>query len=317
MTPSAAFAYAPIESKADAANVPMLAPVTVHASLGGPAMWRVSEEGHVMWVLGFVQITPKNITWQTRGISAVLARAQELIDPPLVNFPSSWGSRFWSFVREASKNTDRSTLRNILPPSTYARWHVLWTKYGDGSSYIERYKPAYAGAMLYHKFLKKYGYLVPRKIISVATRYNVNIVKIDYEPHITRRKLFIAEANKALDANNFACFRSTLNLIQNDSGKIRTRGNAWAIGDINTLRVVKLTSIDSCYWYLNTQLTHQYDLGDIPEHLEAEWVSAVKSALRKNKVTVAILPMSVLLKKNGYLAALQTQGYKVESPSAH
>jgi hypothetical protein len=43
-------------------------------------------------------------------------------------------------------------------------------------------------------------------------------------------------------------------------------------------------------------------------------MAAAEAALRDNASTFALLPISELLKPDGYLAKLQARGYEVEAP---
>ena len=318
IVPPAVFAYAPIESKADAANVPMLAAVRVNASLGGPAMWRVSKDGHVMWVLGIVQIVPKKLTWQSHSIASVMVHAQELIKPPKAHFRVFSLKLLWwkSAIRDAAKNPGHATLVDVLPPPMFSRWRMLWRKFGNGSTSIERFNPTYVQAILYHRFLKNSGlrsnHSMVREISNIAQKYNVRVVQADYVMRIPHpKRLLIASAKSGDD---LPCFSATLDFVQHDLDKIKARANAWATGNIDTLRITKLADRSSCNaWH---KPLRKYGTGDVPKRLRAIWLSAAESALGKNKVTIAILPMSELLEKDGYLAALRAQGYKVKPPSA-
>jgi len=317
MTPSAAFAYAPIESKADAANVPMLAPVTVHASLGGPAMWRVSRDGHVMWVLGIVKIVPKRLTWQSHNIASLMVHAQELIKPPNAYFSVFFLKiLLWkSAVRSASKNPGHATLADILPASIFSRWRTLWGKYGNGSTSIEHFNPNYAARILYRRFLESSGLQSTRSMVqeisNMAQKDNVSLVKADYVMHVPHPKRY--EIAFAKSGNDTRCFLATLDYVQRDLSKIMVRANAWATGDIDALRITKLVDRSSCN---EENLSRKYGAGNVSKPLKAIWLSTAESALEKNKLTIAILPMSELLEKNGYLAALRARGYKVVPPSA-
>jgi hypothetical protein len=84
-------------------------------------------------------------------------------------------------------------------------------------------------------------------------------------------------------------------------------------GDIDALRITKLVDRSSCN---EENLSRKYGAGIVSKPLKAIWLSTAESALEKNKLTIAILPMSELLEKSGYLAALRAQGYKVVPPSA-
>lgn len=317
IVPPAVFAYAPIESKADAANVPMLAAVRVNASLGGPAMWRVSKDGRVMWVLGIVQIVPKKLTWQSHDIASVMTHAQELILPPKAYFRLFYLKWFWwrSAIRDASKNQDHATLADILPSAMLSRWRMLWKEYGNGRASMERFNPLYAQRKLYHVFLKKNDFQssrsIVREITDIARKYSVRVVRADYVEHVVRPKQFLIASVQR--GNELPCFSATLKFVQHDLDRIQVRANAWATGDIPALRITRLVDRSSCNPSL--KLTSEYGAGNVPKHMKAVWLASVQSALKKYEATVAILPMSDVLAENGYLAALQARGYKVEPPS--
>ena len=318
LVPSTVFAHAQIESKATVSNAPTLAVITVNASTDGPAMWRVSKNGHMMWVLGIVQVVPKKLTWQSHNIARVMAHAQELIMPPEADFRVFVLKLLWwkSAIRDASKNPEHVTLVDVLPASMFSRWRMLWKKYGNDSTSIERFNPEYVQRDLYGRFLQKTDLQsnrsVVRKIINIAQKYNVRTVRADYVMHISHPKRFMIASAKS--GNDLTCFSATLDFVQHDLDKIGERANAWAIGDIHTLRIARLANRGSCN--PRRKLTQKYGAGDVPKRLKAVWLASAESALEKNKVTIAILPMSEVLAKNGYLAALRAQGYKVEPPSA-
>ena len=112
------------------------------------------------------------------------------------------------------------------------------------------------------------------------------------------------------------CFRKTLDRIDSDLDTMTVRANAWATGDIDALR--KLPDSDqrqACIAAVTgTDLARERGIADIPERVENVWLAAASSALEKNRVTFARLPIAELLSKDGYLAKLRAKGYTVESP---
>ena len=314
----AVYAHTPSESGTSTANAPTLAPVTVNANVGGPAMWRVSKDGHVMWVLGIVQVVPSNLTWQSHDVAHVMVHAHELIMPPDAYFRLFFVKWLWwkSAIRGASKNPGRATLAGILPSPMYLRWRMLWRKYGDGNASIERFNPQYAQRKLYHGFLQKTGlqsnHAVVNEIADIARKYNVRITRADYIEHIAHPKQFMMSSAPMSD--ELACFSVTLDFVEHDLDSIRKRAAAWATGDIQTLRTIRLADRSACRTPL--VLTRRYGAGDIPKRKQEAWLAAAQSALERNNVTVALLPMSEVLGKSGYLAALQARGDAVEPPGS-
>jgi hypothetical protein len=121
---------------------------------------------------------------------------------------------------------------------------------------------------------------------------------------------------EVLKPEDLACFRKTLDLIENDLPQVAARANAWAVGDWTTLRSVaredqQLACLSAL---LNTETARKRGMTDIEQRVRAKWLATTEAALQKNKITFATLPVSQLVKPDGYLAALQAKGYTVEAP---
>ena len=65
---------------------------------------------------------------------------------------------------------------------------------------------------------------------------------------------------------------------------------------------------------LNTEAACKRGMTDIEQRVRAKWLATAEAALQKNRITFATLPVSQLVKPDGYLAALQAKGYLVEAP---
>src|SRR6185312_1379732 len=65
-------------------NVADLPAVLVTGVQPGPGMWRVSRDGHELWILGTLSPLPRGMTWQSREVESVIASAQEILLPPSV-----------------------------------------------------------------------------------------------------------------------------------------------------------------------------------------------------------------------------------------
>jgi len=57
-----------------------------------------------------------------------------------------------------------------------------------------------------------------------------------------------------------------------------------------------------------------FGVGNLEAKVAETWLTAAETALKKNKVTLAVLPMNQLLAPTGYLAQLKARGYVVEIP---
>ncbi|RZA18030.1 MAG: TraB/GumN family protein, partial [Proteobacteria bacterium] len=127
----------------------------------GPGMWKVSKGEHVLWVLATVTPLPKGMQWLSRDVEAVIAQAQEVIDPPGVTFNSGVGMvrgmLMIPSLLKARKSPDGRTLREILPAPVYARWVVLKARYLGRDEGVEKWRPIFASQELYQAALKKSG----------------------------------------------------------------------------------------------------------------------------------------------------------------
>ena len=61
-------------------------------------------------------------------------------------------------------------------------------------------------------------------------------------------------------------------------------------------------------------IARKQGISDLEERIERTWLKAAEAALAKNTSTFATLPISQLLKADGYLSRLQAKGYMVEAP---
>jgi hypothetical protein len=63
--------------------------VLVTGQQPGPGLWRVTRpgdpHGHVLWILGNHSPLPKNMTWRSTELAAVLAASQAVLAPVSVS----------------------------------------------------------------------------------------------------------------------------------------------------------------------------------------------------------------------------------------
>ena len=305
-------------------HVATLAAVVVSGVQPGPGLWKVSGNGHVLWVLGTVSPLPQGMQWRSQQSERVLGDSRELLLQPALTVKADVGFLGKLFLLpsaySARKNDDGATLQQILPPAVYARWQMLKQQYIGSDRAIERWRPMFAARELYHKALKANGLSktggVQATVEAVARRLDVKQVQTGYQ-------VVIAHPRDALKAfrqsapHDITCFIRMLDNVEYDMPQIRARANAWATGDIPTLRALPDSAWrDACVAALaDAGFAHTLGLDDLPAKLQAAWLKAARTALRDNRQTFAILPMRELLKSDGYLAALKAEHYQVESPA--
>lgn len=317
---SPAFAQSSGKTPPAVADLPA---VVVTGVQPGPGLWRVSKGEHVMWVLGTLSPLPQGMQWRSQELEQVIGESQQVLLQPSLKFKADVGFFGKLFLLptaySARKNDNGATLQQILPPPVYARWEVLKQRYIGRDHGIERWRPIFAGQELYQKALKANGLSrtggVQNTIDALLKRDGDKPVSTSYQVVIENPRAAL-KAFKAAGPRDVTCFIRTLDSIEQDLPAMKARANAWATGDLQALQALPDSDRrDACTAALaDAGFAHALGLDDLPVRLRATWLAAARTALQTNTETLAILPMSELLKPDGYLAALKAEGYSVEAP---
>jgi len=301
--------------------------VVVHGEQPGPGMWKISKGDHTLWILGTLSPLPKDMTWRAKDVEDVIASSQAVLNPPRIDVKADVGFfgklRLLPSLIAVRDNPNHATLQQVLPPDLYARWMTLKDKYfgaGRGRN-IETWRPIFAALELYNEAIKKSGLTrsdVASDVVRAASK------RANIEPTSATVKMKVEDPHAAVkefksgSMDDLDCFRKTIEHIESDLGTMTARANAWATGDIDTLRKMPYTDLrESCLAAVaDTELAHELGFSNIDSRVQQAWLDAASAALDKNAETFARLPMSELLRPDGYLAKLQARGYSIEAPDA-
>lgn len=297
--------------------------VVVSGAQPGPGLWKVSKGDHVLYILGTLSPLPKRMEWQSAKVERVIASSQEVIGSPSVSIGSNIG-----FFRglllvpsllKARKNPDGKTLQQVVPAAQYARWQVLKARYIGNDKGIEQWRPIFAAYELYNDAIDKSG-LTQRSVTTsvikgAARKHKVPVTPTNVSIAIKDPKRSIKEFQTE-SLNDLDCFNKTLDRIQDDLGAMVGRANAWAVGDLQAFRAVPFhNQFAACTAaFTEAGIARKQGISDLEERIERTWLKAAEAALAKNTSTFATLPISQLLKADGYLSRLQAKGYMVEAP---
>lgn len=299
------------------------APVVVTGAVPGPGMWKVSRDGHVMHVLGTVSPLPKRMEWIPRDVEKVLAQSGEVVFGPSYVVDTDLGffgklSLLPSLIG-VRKNPDGKLLRDVVPPESYARWQVLKQRYIGREGDVEKMRPIFAANELYQAAIEDGG-LTGKRIVSPVIDAAVKEHKIKSTHPQVKAKLDNPKAAlkefRAESLSDLDCFDKMLRNLETDVGRMTERANAWAVGDIEALRNLPLgDQYQTCQKALmQASVAQKNGLANAEAEVRQAWLSAAEAAIANNTVSFAILPMSELLKPDGYLATLQAKGYVIEAP---
>jgi hypothetical protein len=226
--------------------------VLVTGEQPGPGLWKVSRDGHVMWVLGTIGEVPDTIVWRTREVEERIAESQEVLYPgwPSVNLDVSvfQALALVPALFKAAKNPDGATLNDVLSPGDYATWLRLRQKYLGDDDDIEKYRPMVAedklNTAIGKKKMKKLRMTWVDDVVRKAAKKHK--VRIHELPYVVRKikvekPRAILKAARNLDLAEGECVGRNLARIEKADAKGLLEFNvaavnAWATGDLDALR---------------------------------------------------------------------------------
>lgn len=299
--------------------------VLVSGKRPGPGLWKVSKDGHVMWVVGMYAPLPPKMEWDDARVDRLIGQSQEVLAPP----GAGVGVGVWGGLKALTalpsivgmiKNPEGAKLRDILPAETYARWSVLKDKYlGDNDS-VESFRPFFAAQTLMQAGMKKSGLSggteVRKQIESLAKKRDVKLTQTGFSVQLDDPVGLIKDFKNS-QMEDMTCFTKTLERLESDIDAARLRANAWANGSIAEISKLEYAEReDACNEAVfNSPAAQKHPaFQNMRERRLASWLKAAERALANNTSTVAMLTMSDILGPKSYLAALQAKGYTVESP---
>lgn len=298
------------------------ATVVVEGRRPGPGVWKVTKDGHVMWVFGLYSPLPLKMEWDASRIERLITHSQQVLLPPGVSIGVGF---FRSLTMLPSmvglqKNPDNATLKDVLPADVYARWQVLKDRYIGDDDGVERYRPIFAADQLMEAGLKKNGLSkggdVRKRIETIAKENEVKtvspVLKIELDDPRGTLKDF-----KKSPIEDLGCFTRTLDGLEGNLDAMRVRANAWANGNIAEIKTLDFAEREQACGdaVFNSQIAKNSPaLRNMRERMRAVWIQAAEKALADNVSTFAVLQMKDIVDPKGLVADLQAKGYTVESP---
>lgn len=300
-----------------------LAPMVVSEVRPGPGLWQViGGDGHVMWVLGTVQPLPADLEWQSAQVEAVIARSDQLLWKP--GFAVNWDVGFFKGLTllpsalRIRRNPDGAELEDVLPADLYARWRVQKNKYIGWKWGIEHWRPVFAADELYGAALKEHGLddgIVDPVIKAAAAASGMKPTPVTLHTDVDEPRALIKDFNRSA-MDDVACMERVLARLEHELPILIERANAWATGDIATLRRLPARDVEgSCLrTVMESDVARRHGYRDLERRVEALWLGAAEQALTDNAVTFAVLPMGEVLAADGLLARLVARGYRLLPP---
>jgi hypothetical protein len=313
---------APADLPTAADGAPLADTILVTGQRPGPGLWKVSKDGHVLWVFGTYTPLPTNMQWRSQQVEAILAQSQEYLQPPNAEADVGFFSKvaMLPFAIGFKKNPDGAHLKDLVAEPVYARWLVLKTKYLGDDDGIERERPLFAANALYRKALEQAGLngaptaakTLEKLIKQSGIKQTGTGIKLAVDDPVTMLREF-----KKTPLEDAACFAHTLTRLEVDIEAMRVRANAWAIGDLPTIEKLSYAGVQgACNAAImnSTVVQRRPGMQAVEARILASWLAAAEKSLATNTSTFATLALKDLLDPQGYMAALQARGYVVEKP---
>jgi uncharacterized protein YbaP (TraB family) len=289
----------------------------------GPSLWRVSHGDNEMWILGTLTPVPKRMQWEAADVDSIIRESQQVLLGPSINVRSDIG--FFAQLAlvpklfAIRKNPGKETLPEVLPPEVYARWQTLSKQYFRSTRGLEKRRPIFVAQELFKEAIEDAGLRdengVNERVLKVAKKAKVTVESPKVIVMVKDMKGLLAEfEDTTLD--DVACLDKTMTYVEHDLGTMRRRADAWAIGDVDTLRAMTFTdSYDTCLRSLfGAPNLEKYGFVNLRERARDTWLEAAEKALKTHRSTFAVLSMGQLLRDDGYAAELRKRGYLVEAP---
>ncbi|MDE2261275.1 MAG: TraB/GumN family protein [Gammaproteobacteria bacterium] len=290
--------------------------IVISGRYRGPKLWRVSKDGHALWLLGTVTPLPKRMVWQTEDIQRLLRETQEVIPawPSVgIGFHPFTALHLYALWREAQTNPDHLPLSAVLPPDLYARFSALKLRFAPRDRRIEQLRPILAARQLYDEALAGSDLTphndIQRTVLRLARQESVAIHQdklLVKDPVDVMRDL-----THIPRAAEIACLRSVVVRLETDIGPMQARARAWALGDVALLR--RLPHTDNRTTCLDA-VSGSARVRALVQQAQQDWMSAAVQGLERNRTTLALQSMDLLLGPDGTLATLKRMGYQVEGP---
>ncbi|WP_187770771.1 TraB/GumN family protein [Cognatilysobacter lacus] len=289
----------------------------------GPGLWRVTRGENTLWVFGRVSPLPAGMVWNPARIRSIVASADAVIAEPSVMVGADMGffaklALLPSLIGVRDLPDNRS-LREVLPPASYARWARLKAQHRgiDGSS--EHWRPMFAASAMYDQALRERG-LSQKNVVGAELGDALKARGLKITP--ASATLTIAEPRKAVrefKATQLAdvrCFDRVLDQVEYGMGTLAERADAWATGDVAALRRLQPASArHECEdAVLSGSFGQKYGLDTLQAKARARWIAAAEASLSSHHVALSVLPMDEVLAADGVVAALAAKGYLVQAP---
>jgi uncharacterized protein YbaP (TraB family) len=285
--------------------------IIVSGERAGPGLWHVQKGAAQLWIFGTVSPLPKDMTWRSKQLERILDGTDQL----LVAKPVEIGiaRALWLLVtqRDLLMLGHGRKLKDVMPADLHARFAVQRAKFTKDADKWEKFRPIIAAAFLEEDALHAVG---------LSTRLDLadEVRSLARKHHVRIEEFKIAGLHDVLDAlktlppaTEQKCVAASLATIETGMPRLIDRAQAWATGDVQRIQSLpESAEVALC----RAAITVDPGAGDLYTLLRRTWIQNMARHLETGGVTLAVVSMDMLIEPSGFLDALRSRGYTIDTP---
>lgn len=273
----------------------------------GPAMWRVrSGRGQVV-VLGAVRPIPHALDWDQRRVARALDGADHLLLSPVLKAGPLDTVRVLAREQGRVKQPRGRTLEASLPRLLRLQFEGARKRALQAPDRYARWKPAVAGYYLLSDYRQAAGLSEAKPDSTLERLAKARGVRTSRVAEYRFVDL-LRSAGGLDEAGHQACLQDALEQNQAEADSAIAVARAWAAGDLAAVKAsYRPGLLESC-------LVRVGGGASLLERRTADTTRALAAALERPGRTVAVVDLSLLLRKDGVLDRLRAGGAEVTAP---
>jgi uncharacterized protein YbaP (TraB family) len=304
----AAFVCAPLCAAADAPVKDWsqgMETVVVTAHRSGPLLWRVSKGDASVVIVGLVEPLPKDLVWDESGLRDALKGARQMLLPAGASVGLAEGLWFLAWNSDSIYLPDETPMESTLPAPLRARFVAAREKiHRDADRYAGLRVPL-AGLRFEGDFFKARGFTQDEPVDTLkhlARQAGVSARRVaEYEaiPMLKQLPSMPAAANET-------CLKASLDDVEALDAHATAAAQAWARGDLDGIEAnYSEQRFESCIQAVPS-------FAALFKRAVDDSVAGVNAALAKPGTTVMVVSIGALLRQNGLLERLESEGLSVQ-----
>ena len=285
--------------------------IIVSGERAGPGLWHVQKGAAQLWIFGTVSPLPKDMTWRSKQLERILDGTDQLLVAKPVEIGVARALWLLMTQRDLLMLGHGRKLKDVMPADLHARFAVQRAKFTRNADKWEKFRPLIAAAFLEEDALHAVG---------LSTRLDLadEVRSLARKHHVRIEEFKIAGLHDVLDAlktlppaTEQKCVAASLATIEIGMPRLIDRAQAWATGDVQRIQSLpESAEVALC----RAAITVDPGAGDLYTLLRETWIKNMTRHLETGGVTLAVVSMDMLIEPGGFLDALRSRGYTIDTP---